>query len=129
MNIPKYKLIIQTNQYVGNFSRELTAFVFGYYWGAQDWINKLSGIGEIELGKYYDKILDCLHYFYDEHGDTICEIGSNQNDLVVYFDKKPNKNLLSVIIERINRSPEAISSINEFSVSDLKIKKIILIKI
>lgn len=125
MTKPKYQLVIKTNQYAGNFNRELTAYVFGYDWDVQEWVKKLSkdGVAAWEA-KGYD-IVEDLHHFYDEHGSTICEIGGkNCSSIMVFFAVMPPAKMLDFVKQRIQEAPEKIAAVDEFTTKDIKIQRV-----
>jgi hypothetical protein len=95
-----YSIIIKTNQYAGNFERELCAHLTGI-------------VGECEVG----------HEYADEEITTIFEQsiatpaddngtrrpvglgsrneGATGNDVVIYFDSEPTKEQVQIIKERL----------------------------
>jgi hypothetical protein len=95
-----YSIIIKTNQYAGNFERELCAHLTGI-------------VGECEVG----------HEYVDEEITTIFEQsiatpaddngtrrpvglgsrneGATGNDVVIYFDSEPTKEQVQIIKERL----------------------------
>jgi len=124
MTIPKYQLLIKTNQYTGNFSRELLAYTFGCCDTGQEWVNDLAKLAEKELGEdFADSLSSKLYYYCDEYGQTVGEI-LGRNNFVVYFSKSPTDKELNILKERINKFPEALAKSWEFAPKNVEIKNV-----
>ncbi len=122
----KYKLLIETNSYAGNWNREICAWALGCYWDdPHDWTESLQKTCHNTLGEEFveEKILELLSCNYDEHGQTCCEI-VNSNNLAIYFDKKPSKKVQEIIESRIESFSDAANSIMPYPPKGLKIKEI-----
>lgn len=111
MTTKKYRLRIYTNSYVGNFERELTSYVFGYY--NEDSDQRVFELYEDQTGERGEKLTESLSEFYDEHGHTCCEIDSDSNNLNVYFDEDPRK-FMDIIDSRIDSFKEYWKSVYKF---------------
>jgi len=92
----KFGVLIKTNQYAGNFERELCAHVTGC-------------IGECGVGHEYvdEKIKKIFsNIIGNEADDAGCyrpvngELGVNSNDVLIYFDSKPTLKQIELIKER-----------------------------
>jgi len=102
MNLKKgYAFIIDTNEYAGNFERELTAYCTGI-------------IGECEVGEeFIDKEITSIFEPYilqvaDEYGCyRPCEIVQNSEgfyySVAIYFDEKPSNELITLMKVRANQ--------------------------
>ncbi len=124
----KYKLLIKTNSYAGNFERELAAYVFGFYWNCQDWIDDLASKFEMEAdGDFQNWIDDSLIAFYDEHGQTCCRIEGG-NNLSFEFDKNPSE-YIGIIKQRLEKFPEVLAQTWEYAPKDVKILGVEVYKI
>ena len=115
-----FKLRITCNTYVGNLEQELCAYVFGYAkFDCHDWVEKLNNLAEKELGEeVIDELSEVVHCFYDEHGDTICNIES-ENVLIIHLDKNPEK-YLKTIIQRIKNF--TVEYVNAFEYADKNVQ-------
>jgi len=120
----RFYLLIDTSEYTGNFNRELCSYVFGAYCDAQDWVTALRESFQKETGKVGEDISESLHNFYDEHGETVCEI-YKENCLKVFFDEDPTP-FMDVIMERLKKFPKALAASWEFSPKRVKIKRVTL---
>jgi hypothetical protein len=119
----KFYLLIETNQYAGNFGRELCSYVFGAYYNTQEWVEDLRKLFDTEVGE--DHVLtDNLHQFYDEYGETVCEI-YNEKCLKVFFDEDPTPHM-DIIQERLKKFPDVLATSWKFAVKNLKIKRVTL---
>lgn len=119
----KFYLLIETNQYTGNFERELCSYVFGAYYDAQEWVEDLRKLFYAEVGEDHE-LTDSLHQFYDEHGETVCEI-YKEKSLKVFFDKDPTP-FGDIIRERLKKFPEVLANSWEFAIKGVKIKRVSL---
>jgi len=130
MEFPNYKIIVETDQWPGNFNREMQLYVFGFkcddFYGDQHFVE--------EFPKKYEEWLekdDCpLFIFYNEYGQTSEEI-VNDTDLEFYFTESPVP-FWDVISKRIKQFPnkckEILKKEKYFGFpGDLKIKKISIV--
>jgi hypothetical protein len=97
----EYVIIVRTNQYAGNFERELCAHLTGI-------------IGECEVGDdYVDEFITAIFettiaQIPDDNccrrpvslGGCIKTEGYNGNDVVIWFDGKPTDEQIQIIKER-----------------------------
>jgi len=119
----KFYLLIETNQYTGNFNRELCSYVFGAYYEAQEWVDDLRKLFYSEVGEDH-ALTEILHQFYDTHGETVCEIYQRDN-LKVFFEEDPTP-FSDLIQERLKKFPSVSATSREFAVKNLKIKRVTL---
>ena len=119
----KFYLLIETNQYTGNFERELCSYVFGAYYEAQEWVEDLRKRFYSEIGEDH-ALTNSLHHFYDEHGETVCEI-HNENCLKVFFDEDPTP-FAEIIQERLIKFPAVLAYSWEFGTKNVQIKRVSL---
>ena len=119
----KFYLLIETNQYTGNFNRELCSYVFGAYYEAQEWVDDLRKLFYSEVGEDH-ALTEILHQFYDTHGETVCEIYQRDN-LKVFFEEDPTP-FSDLIQERLKKFPSVSATSWEFAVKNLKIKRVTL---
>ena len=97
---PKYSIVVKTNQYAGNFERELCAHLTGI-------------IGECEVGEEYvheaitEIFEDSVAEMPDDNGTRRPVSLGSQNegatghDVVIYFDTEPTKEQVEIIKERL----------------------------
>lgn len=130
----KYRLIIDTDSYSGNFEREITAYVFGL-------------LGESEVGEEYvefykketgdaegDKYYEIIEMVYDDHGGNFCEIvqtdNTNEtNSIMFHFNSMPTKNDIKLIKSRIYKFNSIRKKIDKmYNKDDIKILSIKLYK-
>jgi len=95
-----YSIVIKTNQYAGNFERELCAHLTGI-------------VGECEVGKEYvdEEITEIFEQSIDTPADDngtrrpvglgSQNEGATSHDVVIYFDSEPTKEQVQVIKERL----------------------------
>lgn len=119
----KYKLVVDTDAYVGNFNRYMAAFVFGWlheccYDEFRDISNdalkeyaKVLGIkckDEDELiDEAGDQVTEFLDVRYDEYGLTVFEMTGLRSESITFFFEKNPKKILPIIVDRIQRFPAA----------------------
>lgn len=112
-----YMFIVDTNQYSGNFERELCAHLTGVL-GDCEVGKKISENTKKELPKVVcEWFQDNTEQVADDHGtlrpcsiwDTPKEIRDNLNEnigsVVIYFHKRPSKKLISIMRERATTFP------------------------
>jgi hypothetical protein len=97
---PKYSIVVKTNQYAGNFERELCAHLTGM-------------VGECEVGE--ELLEESITEIFEE---SIAEVsddngtrrpvslgssneGATGHDVVIYFNTEPTKEQVRVIEERL----------------------------
>jgi len=119
----KFYLLIETNQYTGNFERELCSYVFGAYYDAHEWTDDMRKLFGIEVGGDH-ALTEMLHHFYDEHGETVCEI-HKQDNLKVFFEIDPTR-FMKLILERLKKFPAALAKAGEFCPKNVKIRRVTL---
>lgn len=109
MTEPKHDcfgLVIQTNQYAGNFERELCAHVTGH-------------IGECGVGSnLVDPVIEemfegVILQIPDDHGcyrpvSIYDGDGSKYNSLVIFFEERPTKEMIDIIKERAETFNEVV---------------------
>lgn len=86
-------VVIETNQYAGNFERQMAAFVFGAYdadrWhGAEEYSQfEDDARDDPRLTKIEDKVTTVTHEEYDEVSNTIWPTGDaiDYNGVAVFF--------------------------------------------
>lgn len=109
-----YGIIIDTNQYAGNFERELCAHLTGQYGDC--------GVG-IELAELVpDNIKELFNNVISRPDESNCwrpvEIRQNgngeYNSLIIYFDTLPTQEHINAIYERINSYKDAVLETSEF---------------
>ena len=95
-----YSIVIKTNQYAGNFERELCAHLTGI-------------VGECEVGKEYvdEEITEIFEQSIDTPADDngtrrpvglgSQNEGATSNDVVIYFDSEPTKEQVQIIKDRL----------------------------
>ena len=99
----KYTLIILTDQYAGNFERELCAYCTGVI-GA-------CGVGETEQNKFIDdyseeksdEMWELLEQRYDEGCARPVSVSSPNTALEIYFYDRPTQEVIDMIKERANK--------------------------
>jgi hypothetical protein len=138
----RYKLIVKTNSYTGNFHREFNAYVFGCHSDcAHEWVEDLNksfdkeskGIFSDNVDDNTDAFFELYHHFYDEYGSNISELsdfggnGVGTLGITVYFDKDPTK-YLPFFMKRIESFPCALAKSWEFAEKNLKIESVELIE-
>jgi hypothetical protein len=116
MTYPKFRLLIKTNHYTGNFGRELMAYCFGV-WNEYGNTNKFTDNFTFKYGS--DDEIFPLHHFYDEYGITSYQI-ENTNNLSVYFEDRLTEQCKTILKERLETFPEFLKN-KEFAAKDLKI--------
>lgn len=96
----KFAVLVKTNQYAGNFEREMCAHLTGH-------------VGECEVGKEYveDEIKELFKSIIGNESDDNgcyrpvalgCDIeGGTSDDVVIFFNEKPTQKHLDTIKERI----------------------------
>jgi hypothetical protein len=97
---PKYSIVVKTNQYAGNFERELCAHLTGM-------------VGECEVG--HELLEESITEIFEE---SIAEVpddngtlrpvslgssneGASSQDVVIYFNHEPTKEQVQTIKERL----------------------------
>jgi hypothetical protein len=97
---PKYSIVVKTNQYAGNFERELCAHLTGI-------------VGECEVGEEYvdETVTPIFEEFISQVPDdngTRRPVGlgsenegASGQDVVIYFDSEPTKEQVQIIKERL----------------------------
>ena len=95
-----HSIVIKTNQYAGNFERELCAHLTGI-------------VGECEVGEeyVYGEITEIFEQSIDTPADDngtrrpvglgSQNEGATSHDVVIYFDSEPTKEQVQVIKERL----------------------------
>lgn len=95
-----YSIVIKTNQYAGNFERELCAHLTGI-------------VGECEVGEEYvdEEIAEIFEQSIDTPADDngtrrpvglgSPNEGATSNDVVIYFYSEPTKEQVQIIKERL----------------------------
>lgn len=131
-NIPNYAVIIKTNQYAGNFEREMCAFCTGTFGECEVGIEKSQEFDE-NFPENADMFEDIIQQVPDDHG--CCRpvsIWQNKNkvyqNVAIYFYKVPNDILLEIIKRRAVEYGKRIGiDILGFSTLsfDLKVKEVI----
>ena len=100
----RYLFIINTDQYAGNFERELCAFCTGVI-GA-------CGVGETEQNKFIkdyneDKVDEMCELLEQRCENEGCErpvsVSFPNTSLEIYFYNKPTQEVIDMIKERANR--------------------------
>jgi len=95
-----YAIVIKTNQYAGNFERELCAYLTGI-------------IGECEVGEEY--VDETITEIFEESVSQVADDngcfrpvglgsqneGASGQDVVIYFDTEPTKEQVQIIKERL----------------------------
>ena len=95
-----YSIVIKTNQYAGNFERELCAHLTGI-------------VGECEVGEEY--VDESITEIFEQSIDTPADDngtrrpvslgsqneGATGQDVVIYFDSEPTKEQVQIIKERL----------------------------
>jgi hypothetical protein len=100
-----YAFIIDTNEYAGNFERELTAYCTG--------IIGDCGVGSEFINESISSIFEeDIQQVCDDHGcPRPCEIVPNKdmqyNSLSIYFNNKPTEEQINIIKERAELFNEA----------------------
>lgn len=128
-----YRLHIHTNAYTGNFSREMTAYVFGWS-GYNDSSSTAEKLSEIFLKeeKTEESVFDeMFEYFYDEYGQTVYHLSGHvkdegTQDVVFHFKTNPWR-LSAKIKDRLRRFPKAWMKIDKFADKRLKILTVSLV--
>jgi len=114
MNEKFYGIIIDTNQYAGNFERELCAHLTGHYDEYE------VGIELAELVP--DNIKELFNNVITRPDESNCwrpvEIRQNgngeYNSLIIYFDTLPTQEHIDTIYERINSYKDAVLETSGF---------------
>lgn len=118
----EYRVEIDTDQYSGNFEREMCAHITGQH----DYYH-----GEELAAKVPADIVDLFEDVVYSKGDSDghvapCEaVGSPDgecNTVAIFFNKKPNKKMMKIIEER------AFEYVESLNVDSIKIKKIRVIE-
>ena len=139
----RYKLVIKTNEYTGNFHKELNAYVFGYQpeYEPHEWIKGLEknfreaakGIFSNDPDENEEEFCEFYHYFYDEYGQNISELsnfagnGIGTLGITVHFEKDPMP-LIPFFMERLKTFPQ-VEKDREFGSKNLKIKSVELLEV
>ena len=122
----KFEIFIKTDQYVGNFERELCAYVFGYSSDfAQDWVLKMSE--SFKSDEQATNLVDITCIKYDSHGETICKIEKSDN-LIVFFSGSPEK-YMPAIIRRLMDFPKVLAESWEYAPKNVKIIEVSLYQV
>lgn len=128
---PKYKLIINTNSYIGNYNRELMAYVFNFCTEtSHEWTEALAEMAaaELEIEMPDNETCDLLYHFYDEYGQTVSELSNLGKTLTVYFEKNPSK-YFDLIVDRLKRFPEIYEKSHEYATKNVKIVSVNLAEV
>ena len=99
----KYTFIILTDQYTGNFERELCAYCTGVVGDC--------GVGEKQRTKFIedyseekaDEIWELLEQRYDEGCARPVSVSSPNTALEIYFYDRPTQEVIDMIKERANK--------------------------
>jgi len=122
-----YAILIKTDSYAGNFEREMCAHVTGH-------------IGECGVGdEYVDESLTEKFdgYVTQEPDDNGCyrpaalgyDLGYSNDDVVIWFDKKPTQEHIDIIKERLNTFNETKLELVEWNKDVIDIKEVKLLNI
>lgn len=122
-------LIIKTNSYVGNFDRELMAYVFGYDANYDGYASAELDIFDNELGQeYHDKFYECFDStaFGEYDSEYSCyKIDSHPTNKQYFCDsfficlnKKMPKELSKIMFDRLNNFCDYYNKTNS---ADIKI--------
>jgi hypothetical protein len=122
-----YAILIKTNSYAGNFEREMCAHVTGH-------------IGECGVGdEYVDELLaqKFEDYIGLESEDDDCyrpaalgyDLGYSNNDVVIWFNKKPTQELIDTIKERLETFNETRKELQTWDNDAIEVKGISLLDI
>ena len=96
----KFAIVVKTNSYGGNFEREMCAYTTGHIGEC--------GVGEELVDEAIEKKFEA--YICEEPDDNGCYrpvglgcdiTGYTNQDVVIFFEKKPNGKLLNIIKERL----------------------------
>lgn len=108
----KYAVVVETNQYTGNYEREFCAYVTGSYGECEVG----SEMAEVALEEAPELKLLCIDSRPDEHGChrpvQICsyarrqDLSNTYHDLVIFFDVPPTKAQFDLIKERAHKYAE-----------------------
>ena len=99
----RYTFIILTDQYTGNFERELCAYCTGVVGDC--------GVGEKQRTKFIvdyseekaDEIWELLEQRYDEGCARPVSVSSPNTALEIYFYDRPTQEVIDMIKERANK--------------------------
>jgi hypothetical protein len=138
----RYGVVLATNQYAGNFERQLTAYCTGRTGECgvgEDLVPLFLAdlhMTEDDFGTVKDPFWDAIVSLPDEHGCARpCSIyrgKNNYNDLVIYFSEPATKEQVAVIASRAKAyaDDERIAIVNEFDAQpELQILDVYLIKV
>lgn len=116
----EYSVVIETNQYAGNFEREMCAFITGCIGecevGGKEADIALSELDEYESRYFANRVINKMDDSGCNRPVSIC--GSPEyNSLQIYFSTDPCKDIQKVIVARANnfcdrRDKLQIKSIN-----------------
>jgi|WetSurMetagenome_2_1015567.scaffolds.fasta_scaffold619841_2 hypothetical protein len=103
-----YGFVIQTNEYTGNFEREMCAFVTGQ--------TGECGVGEEFVDEAITEQFDNVMCVADDHGchRPVSLHDKNNNDLVIFFEEKPTKKQIALMKERSELFNEAFKNEGEW---------------
>ncbi len=136
MDFPTHKIVVKTNSWPGNFTREMQSYVFGYSWDmSQGGDDSDVFIDDFPKDTDYFRWLDGetpQYMYYDEHGETMSDI-VDDTTLEFYFLESPEEHW-DTIVDRIKQFPKKCKEILKddrfYGVpGDLKIEKIELVSI
>lgn len=100
----KHIFIIKTDQYAGNFERELCAYCTGVVGDC--------GVGEEERNKFIDdyseekadEMWELLEQRFDDNGCARpVSVGFPNTTLEIYFHSRPTREVINMIKERANK--------------------------
>ena len=143
-----YKLVLEANQYFGNFEREVVGYAFGFLDGNQMEIDysererdafwrEVMGVDTPNPRKAYSSDFDLRRYLDDcvpdEHdGYPGFYSIQNQTFLEIYLTQPFNEYWESIVIERIKKffnSPKINNPENYDYLNGLKLKRLYLQKV
>ena len=113
MNInSKFYLVIKTNEYTGNFDRELMAFVFGVDLNNDGYADKYLKLFELEMGDITkDRFSKYFDYVSGEYGEEVCAFADSHptnkkydcDSMYVVLKEKLPQPLYDVVQYRLKR--------------------------
>lgn len=122
-----YAILIKTDSYAGNFEREMCAHVTGH-------------TGECGVGDEYvdESIAEKFEdYVSQESDDNGCyrpvalgyDLGYSNDDVVIWFEKKPTQELIDTIKERLETFNETRKELQAWGNDAIEVKGILLLDI
>lgn len=122
-----YAILIKTDSYAGNFEREMCAHVTGH-------------IGECGVGDEYvdesiaEKFEDYIGLESDDHGcyrpaELGYDLGYSNNDVVIWFEKKPTQELIDTIKERLETFNETRKKLQTWNNDAVEVKGILILDV